>query len=131
MTVGPRLPTACVLGRREVRVLDETHQISKRIGDGRDANAFPNIPNGGLEGRSRANELLDRLLDVADAPIRHRPSRARFDALGVGIQPKLEATNVEANVERLVEVWLDAEGGAVPLLGALEIGNVVDRSEER
>src|SRR6266550_3145414 len=121
MTVGPRLPTACVLRRREVRVLDETHQISKRIGDGRDSNAFPNIPNGRLEGRSRANELVDRLLDVGDAPIRHGASRARFDALGVGIQ-----TNVEANVERLVEVWLDAEGGAVPLLGALEIGNVVD-----
>src|SRR6266478_8811416 len=126
MTVGPRVPTACVLRRREVRVLDETHQISKRIGDGRDSNAFPNIPNGGLESRSRANELVDRLLDVGDAPIRHRASRARFDALGVGIQTKLEATNVEANVERLVEVWLDPERGAVPLLGALEIGNVVD-----
>src|SRR6266545_81783 len=126
MTVGPRLPTACVLGRREVRVLDETHQICKRIGDGRDANAFPNILNGRLERCSLTNEVLDRLLDVGDAPIRHGASRARFDALGVGIQTKLEATNVEANVERFVEVWLDAEGGAVPLLGALEIGNVVD-----
>src|SRR5258707_14815817 len=126
MTVGPRLPTACVLGRREMRVLDETHQISKRIGDGRDSNAVPNIPNGGLEGCSRANELVGRLLDVGDAPIRYGASRARLHYLGGGIQCKLVATKVKANVERFVEVWLDPEGGAVPVLGALEIGNVVD-----
>src|SRR5882762_6249308 len=113
-------------GCREVWVFDEPDQISKRIGDRRNPYPLADILNGRLEGRSRANKVLDRFLDIRDTPKRHRASRARPDSLAIRIQTELEATNVEPNVERLIEVWLDAEGRAVPLFGAFEFGNVVD-----
>src|ERR1700704_6355508 len=111
MTVGPK-----ALGRCEVRVLDESHQISKRIGDGRHPNSLADILDRRLERRAGANKVLDRFLDVGDTPVRHRASRSRPDSLGIRIQPELEATDVESNVERLIEVRLDPEGRAVPLL---------------
>src|SRR6267378_3309036 len=125
MTVGPK-----ALGRGEMRVLDEPHQISKRIGDRRDPNSLADILNGRLEGRALANKVLDRFFDVWDTPVCDRAPRTRPDSFGIRIETELVATDVEANVERLIEVRLDPEGRAVPLLGALEIGNVVDHGAQ-
>src|SRR5687767_6372187 len=46
------------------------------------------------------------------------------------MQAKLVPANVEAHVERLVEVRLRAEGSGVPLFGFRQIGDVVDDRPE-
>src|ERR1051325_2824077 len=63
---------------------------------------------------------------VGAAPVRARAARPRRDPLRVGIEPQLVPADIEAHVERLVEVWLRAKGLGVPRLGALQVGYVVD-----
>src|SRR5213595_1024407 len=110
----------------EVRVFNESDEIPEWISYGRHTNSLPDVLNGRLEARAGARKMLDRFLGIAHAPVGDRPSRPGFRTFRIGIQPKLEATNVEADIEWLVEVRLDAEGGAIPGLGALEVGNVID-----
>ena len=50
------------------------------------------------------------------------------------MKAELEASDVEADVERLVEIRCDPQQGAVPRLGPLEVGNLIDgasQSEKR
>src|SRR5713226_3030114 len=48
-------------------------------------------------------------------------TRARSYLRGVWIQPELEPANVEADIERLIEVGFHAERGSIPCLGSLQI----------
>ena len=70
--------------------------------------------------------MLDRHVDVRHTPVGYCSTRARSYPLRVWIQPEFVAANVEADVERLVEVGLNAEGRAVPRLGALQVGYMID-----
>src|SRR4051812_2012358 len=114
----------------EVRVLDQSHQIAKWVGYGSDANALAHVLHRGLEERSSFHEVCDRRIDPRDTPKRHRSARSRFHTFDIGIQAELEAADVEAHVKRLVEVGFGFKRCAIPLLGTLEIGNVIDHGTQ-
>jgi len=62
---------------------------------------------------------------VFHAPVRDRAAAARSCPGAVGIESQLVAGDVEANVERLVEVRLLLKGFGVPRFRAVEIGERV------
>src|SRR6266576_2276289 len=107
-------------------ILDESPEVSERIRHRCYLDAFPDVFHGRLELRSGCDEVLDGFVGIGDAPVGDATARSRLYALRVRIQTELKAADVEANVEWLIEVGLDAERGAVPLLGAFEVANVID-----
>src|SRR5205823_2088992 len=120
------LVCGCSLGSGEVGILNQAHQVAKRIGDRCHTNVATDVLHGRLETRAGASELPDRGVDVWYAPVGHRSTRARTYPRRVRIQPQLVAANVEADVERLVEVGLNAEDRAVPRRGAFQVGYMID-----
>src|SRR5438067_3035774 len=108
-------------------ILDEPDQIPERIGDRRDLDPFADVLDRRRECCASARELLDRLGSVRNAPVGHNPARSGFDAFRVRVESKLVTADVEADIERFIEIGLDAEGAAVPLLGARKIRDIIDR----
>ena len=74
--------------------------------------------------------MLDRLTDVADAPVGDRAARPWTGHRLVGIQAQLIARDVEADVERLIEIRLLLKRGRIPRLRAVEIGHVINDGGE-
>ena len=70
--------------------------------------------------------MRDRRLGILHTPVRDAATRPGFHAFRIGIEPELKATDVEPDVERLVEVRLHTERRAVPGLGTLQVGDVID-----
>src|SRR2546422_11453017 len=106
-------------------ILDQSHEVPERIRHRRHLDAFADVFHGRLERRAGADKVLDSLVRIGYSPVGDSAARPRLYAFRVRIQAELEAANVEANIEWLIEVGLDAERGAVPLPGAIEIGNVI------
>src|SRR6266446_1650170 len=94
----------------EMWVLNEPHEIPEWIGHRRDPDAFADVLNGRLEHGAGARKVLDRFLCIRDAPVRDAPARPGFHTFRIRIQAELKAANVEADVEWLIEIRLDAEG---------------------
>ena len=113
-----------------MRVLDEADEIPEWIGHGRNANALSDVLRWRLERRAGAYKLFHGVVQFGHAPIGDDAARARFCALGVGIQAELEASDVEAHVKGLIEVRGHTECRAIPAFGALQIGNLIDDSAQ-
>src|SRR5437016_2895311 len=97
------LGMACVrllVRQRRSGILNQAHQVAKRIGDRCHTNVATDVLHGRLETRAGASELPDRGVDVWYAPVGHRSTRARTYPRRVRIQPELVAANVEADVDR-------------------------------
>src|SRR2546422_1095862 len=65
-----------LLGSGEVRILNQAHQITKRIGDRCYTNVATDVLNGRLQARARSSEVLDRGVDVRHAPVGYCSTRA-------------------------------------------------------
>ena len=109
------------LGSGNVWGLNQAYEVAKRVCDYRHSDVPTDILNGGLYGRARLREMLDRGIDVRHPPVRNAATCARSYPLGVWIQPELEPANVEADIERLIEVGLHAERVSIPCPGSLQI----------
>jgi hypothetical protein len=94
-----------------VRVLDHAERVAERIEHRRRLDAVADVLHGIAQRRAEAREPLDGLADVRDAPVRER---AVGTGLAVGQEPELEAADLEADVERLVEVRRLAAYQALP-----------------
>jgi len=63
---------------------------------------------------------------ICDTPVGTRSAGAGGAGIRVWVETELITADVEADVERLVEIGLDAEHRAVPGLGPFDVGDVVD-----
>jgi hypothetical protein len=50
----------------------------------------------------------------------------RCNACYIGIQPQFEATNIETDIKRLVEIRLNAGGLYIPLFGGSEVADMIN-----
>ena len=83
-------------------ILDESHEIPKRIRHRCYLDAFSDVSHGRLELRPGSNKVLDGFFGIGDSPIGNRAARTRLYAFRVRIEAELEAANVEADVEWLI-----------------------------
>jgi len=89
-----------------------------------------NVGHRGVLAAAELAETGEGRVGVLDPPVDADTARAGRSLGGIGIEPQLEAADVEADVERLVEVRVDAEDGAVPLLRLVEVGHPVERGAQ-
>ena len=102
-------------------------RLAARLGH---PDAATDILNRRTEQRTDALKVLDRSNDVGDAPVGDGPARTGTGDAVVGVQAELVAADIEADIERLVEVRLLFKRGRVPRLGTVEIAHVVDDCPE-
>src|SRR5438309_4854050 len=120
-----------LLGSDNVRILNQSHEIPEGICNRSHPNTLPHVSHGRCELRPSLNKVLNSLVGVRHPPVRHRAARPGLDALDIGVQSELKAANVEADVKWLVKIRRDAEGGAVPLLGAWQVGDMIDHGAKQ
>lgn len=112
-------------------ILDYSDDVPEGVGDGSDLDSSTDFM-GGLDDRGADGfHVVDRIVDVRCSP--PRDCTAGPGMLTIRIESELVSPHVEADVEWLVEVGLDAERFRVPFLSACEIGCGVDdraKSEE-
>src|SRR5687767_2303174 len=70
--------------------------------------------------------MPDRRLYVIHTPVRHAATGAGFACTGIGIQTELVPCDVEADVERLVEIRILPERLRVPHLRAVQFGDGIN-----
>src|SRR4051812_43914995 len=110
-----------------MRVFDDTDHVAPRIEHVGHANTFSYILNVRSRTCAEFEQARERWLDVLDAPV---GSLRRAFGLTVRRQTELEAADVEADVERLVEIRREPQDLHVPELGRLDVGRVVDRGAQ-
>ena len=113
----------------EVRVLDDAEHVPEGVGDMGDADTAAHLLDAATFGRPEFEEARVSVVRVLHAPVGDDALAAyRTGIAGLpGLQPELEATDVEAGVERLVELGFLAKHNAVPLLRPVQVPNSVDR----
>src|SRR5258705_12286903 len=114
-----RLTTLSAHGiRLEVRILDDAETIAERILHRADANALADVRYF-LDGfRAELDQSIENLARIGDAPVGAYAVRAR---LRIRQQAELEASDGKADIERLVEIRLDAHRLDVPHLPPVEL----------
>lgn len=113
----------------EVRVLDDAEHVAERIANRCDSNAPAHVLGRLVQLGANPEQAVKRFLNVGHAPVSRRPTLARRP-FTVRIQPELEATHVEANVERLVKVRRGPDGARVPLLRLRDVRYMIDDSAQ-
>src|SRR6476661_1375311 len=88
-------------GRIEMWVLDDAEPIAEWVRDSANLDATTDIGDGVQRSCTKRNEPCESLRCVRYSPQRLRPHHTR---LAIRYQAKLESADVEADVERLVEV---------------------------
>src|SRR5579864_6589294 len=98
----------------EVRVVDQPEPVAERIEQGHHLDAVAHVLDVGRLLGPRRQEVPARRLDVLDAPV---DVHAAIVALRAGVrqQAELEAADREPDVERLIEIWLDAQRLCIPV----------------
>src|SRR5689334_19056170 len=108
----------------ELRVLDQADGVAIRIGHDADADAVAHVLHRVERLGPRLGHALPRRVAVLHAPVDDDAAIAGLMQRRLARhQPELVARDVEADVERLVEVGLDAERAGVPALGGGDVGN--------
>ena len=111
------------LGQLEVWILDQPDDVAERIGHRSDLDLLADLVRRRRDRRTGGYELPDRL--VQPVPANTRPfRRARAACPPDPDQPV--AADVEADVERLVEVGRLLKSRRVPRLGAVDVPDVID-----
>ena len=105
-----------------MRILDDAEHIAERVAHGRGFDAITDVLHFGMLGGATGEELRICLVGVVDAPVRNRSERN----VAVGEQAEFVAADVEAHVERLIEVRLLAEHTRVPGLGGRKVWRRID-----
>ncbi len=111
-------------------VLDHPEGVAEGIGHGGDLDAVADILNGRARGGAEGEEAVEGGVGIVHTPVGNGAAGAGWCAARVGIETELVAADVKAHVERLVEVGLDAEHGAVPGPGFFKIWRGVENGAE-
>lgn len=98
-----------------MRVLDDPDDVAEGVFDRRDEDSAAHIRDRLALLRAEFREACERGARVGDAPVGD-DAVAGDRARGVGVEAEFVAADVEADVERLVEVRPGAEQRGVPLL---------------
>ena len=110
-----------------MRVLDDAEHVAEGVPDGPDLHAAPDVLHRLLRRRAEVEESLVGGVGVGDPPVRNASLRPPRGDRGIRDEPELEAADVEADVEGLVEVGGDAERLGIPGLRPRQIGDGVLR----
>src|SRR5713226_8587477 len=115
------------LAELEVRVLDDAEQVAERIPYRRHLDAAAHVLHGLVDLGSQGRQAGQLSRGIWDPPEHLHPGEAR---LAIGNQPQLEAAGREADVERLVEVWVAPEHLAIPVFASGEVRCGIDGSPQ-
>ena len=107
-----------------MRVLYDADDVSEGVGDGRDLDSFTHIMRGFDDFGAARSGVCQRFVDVRDSP--PRDGSTGTDVFCIRVEAKLVTSDIEADVEWLIEIRLDAEHLRVPFLCAREIRRGVD-----
>ena len=111
----------------EVRVVDEADDGALRGGDGRGDDVVADL---GSAATCTVAPSATASATAASTSATPQYVERAVGRVGVGQQPELVAADLEAHVERLVEVRPEAEQVGPPLLRRLEVGDGVDDGAE-
>src|SRR5688572_16903768 len=112
---GPTVTTpAWLCLQLEMGILDQPDDVPERIGHGRDLDLLPDVVCRRHDRCTGRHEMTDGLVQLLHAPIRHRATRTGRRARRIWVEPELVAADVEAHIERLVEVGGLAKRRGVP-----------------
>src|SRR6185436_5550137 len=109
------------LGRFEMRVFDDAEHIAPGIEHVRDADALAHVRDLGMRLGAELEQSCVRAGDVLDAPV-----DARRAGGGIGHQAELVAADIEADVERLVEIRGEVQRFRIPTLALGQIRGAVN-----
>src|ERR1700752_790840 len=109
-----------------MRVLDDADHVPERIFDRRYFDSAANILHRLMHSRAHRRNSLKGGGAIFNTPIRDG-ANSLFSARTFGrLQAQLVTGNIKADVERLVEIRLNAEDFAVPLLAFFNVVYVID-----
>src|SRR5260370_4009638 len=107
----------------KMRVFDDAEDVAERVFDRRHFDAAADFLQRVALRRPELEEPLVCGRGIAYAPVGAYPARAGGVARHVWVEAQLEAADVEPDVERLVEIRLNAQGLTVPRLRLGEVGD--------
>src|SRR5688572_10683230 len=111
----------CLLGV-EMRVFDDAEHIAPGIEHVGGANIITDVRDIGARLSSELEQPGMRAVDVRNTPINtHRAGR------GIGQEPQLVPADIEADVERLVEIRCQPQDLGVPALALGNVRRAIDR----
>ena len=110
-------------------ILDDAQNVAEGIEHRRDFNILADILNVAVPGRAEFQQSIQGSLRIRDSPV-HLHASGTGRTCSVRVQAEFEATDIEADIERLIEVRLNAEHGSVPRLGLVDVWRVINRCSE-
>src|SRR5690606_18962691 len=105
----------------KVSVLDDPKHIPERIMQRSDQDPFTDVLQFLVSRRAQVNEPLPFGAGIVDTPVRNSCFGALQSRTLERDDAQLEATDVEPDVERLIEIWLHAGDPDVPLARGGEV----------
>lgn len=113
-----------------MRILDEPKNVAERIEDRCDPNALAYFLHGRAFLRADGNQPLEFRRRLRNSPKRDDASTSAGRAGRVRVETEFVAGDVEADVKRLVEVWLDPQRFRIPRFGLRQIRRVINDGAE-
>src|SRR3989454_6847476 len=114
----------------EIWVLYQPDQVSKRIGHRGNLNPSANILDRGRNNRANTCEMLDGGFYLLNTPIGNATAGPRLAQPEIRIEPKFVPSDIETDVERLVEVRFLLECLRIPRRRAMQIRDVINNGAE-
>ena len=111
-------------------ILNDAQNVAEGIKHRRDLDALPDVLNVTVPGRAQFQQPIERGLCIHDSPIHFHAAHAVGRARNIGIQTQFEATNIEADIKRLIEVRLDAENSRIPCFGLADVRRAINGRSE-
>ena len=108
-------------------VLDDARDVAEGVAYRGDLDATAHVLNSGTLGCAERQQTRHCGTGIGNTPISDRTACA---VRNFRVEAKLAAADVEADIERLVEVWRDAEDRRIPGLGLGDVRCVVKDSVE-
>ena len=100
-------------------IFDHAEDITERVKHSGDSYITADILYLAMLCRSEFKKVLQRSLCIFHSPVSHHASASGSSLRSIRVKPQLVTADVKADIERLIEIGLDAERLAVPTLGLL------------
>src|SRR5689334_24852529 len=104
-----------------MRVLNQPDDITERIRNCSNPNIATDILDVSDYSRTRFPEVSKSTFNIRNSPVRDATAWTHSRLRSIRIEPKLEAADVESNIERLIEIRLHTKCFCIPRFRAREI----------
>lgn len=115
-----------ILAQLKVRIFDNANNIAEGIFNGPNLDPFPNVLHRLVSDRAEFDEFLESGFRIFDAPISNCAVGSVVGRRILRLDAEFISAHIEADVERLIEVRLDSEDFAVPLLALFNVADVIN-----